>query len=107
MDANERREYERRQEEQLLNNDDGLDEQKLFGETPEAFAKRKLDELLVDAVEELWRLCRFDEDSKVRFAVAKYIIDRNFGSTSPTSGRYVEQQEDALMAFMEKVVKDA
>jgi hypothetical protein len=108
MDSHERRERERQLEAQISSASDRavsneLDEQKLFSESPVDFAKRRLDEALIDAVEAMYQICKFGEDDKLRFAAAKYIMDRAFGSTSPTTGRYSEKEDDPIFNFIEKV----
>lgn len=43
---------------------------------------------------------------KLRFDAAKYILDRAFGSVSPTSGEHSEKAEDPLDAFLATCVGD-
>lgn len=110
MEPSEQPGYRQQRERQLEDRlskavDDSLNEQKLFSESPVEYAKRRLDELLTDAIDELLNLCRFEEDPKIRFTVAKYIIDRAFGSTSPATGRYTEKEEDPLYGFIERIAR--
>lgn len=101
-----RQERERELEDKLSKAaDHTLDEQKLFNESPVEYAKRRLDELLTDAIDELLNLCRFEEDPKIRFTVSKYIIDRAFGSTGPAAGRHVDKEDDPLFNFIDRVTK--
>jgi len=104
MDSSKRREQERQLEEQMMNAAHGeLDEQKMFAESPVDFAKRRLDEALTDAVEAMVQIVHMSEDDKLRYAAAKYILDRAFGSTSPSTGRHREAEADPLYDFLGKV----
>ena len=110
MESSEQPGYRQHRERQLEDKlaqaaDDSLNEQKLFDESPVDYAKRRLDELLSDAIDELFNLCRFEDDPKIRFAVAKYILDRAFGTTSPATGRYADKEEDPLYGFIERIAK--
>jgi hypothetical protein len=107
MDAEERRAYERQQEQaiQAATASEALDEMKMFSESAAEYASRRLDEGLRNAVEAMVDLCDHTDDDKLRFAAAKYILDRAFGSTSPTSGKYAERENDPLYDFVAKVVK--
>lgn len=109
MESSEQPGYRQRHERELEDKlsraaEDNLNEQKLFSESPVDYAKRRLDELLSDAIDELYNLVKFEDDPKIRFTVVKYVIDRAFGSTSPATGRYTEKEEDPLFSFMEKIV---
>lgn len=108
MESSEQPGYRQRHERELEDKlskaaEDNLNEQKLFSESPVDYAKRRLDELLSDAIDELYNLVKFEDDPKIRFTVVKYVIDRAFGSTSPATGRYTEKEEDPLFSFIEKI----
>jgi hypothetical protein len=107
MDADERRAFERQQEEAMLSGTASLAEmeKQMRDETPVEFANRTLDEGLIDAVTAMVEICKMSSDDKLRFAAAKYILDRAFGSTSPTSGKYADKEADPLYDFIAKVVK--
>ena len=84
---------------------DELDEQKMFNETAAEFASRYLDDGLRDAAKAMVDICVRAEDERLRFAAAKYLLDRGFGSISPTTGKYAGD-DDPLFKFIAKVVKE-
>jgi hypothetical protein len=43
---------------------------------------------------------------KLRFDAAKYIIDRAFGSTSPTTGEFAGEKESKITKFLAQSVVD-
>lgn len=43
---------------------------------------------------------------KTRLDAAKYIIDRAFGSTSPTTGEFASKDESKIVKFLAKSVAD-
>lgn len=81
---------------------DPNEERKLFDEDSVEYAHRRLDELLVYAMDKLDSLLN-SEDEKTSFSVAKYIIDRAFGSTSPSNGKHIDKEDDPLWNFLDRI----
>lgn len=83
--------------------DQELDEQKLYDESAAQYGVRILEEGIRHAADAMVQLCIYCEDDKLRFAAAKYVLDRGFGSTSPNNGKYAEREDDVLAKFFEKI----
>lgn len=88
------------------------EEMRIMELTPVEYARKHLRESLTSAVTTVVEVCETTEvDSsanvqllKLRFDAAKYLIDRAFGSTSPTSGDQKEKELNPLEALLDRVM---
>lgn len=85
-------------------------EMKAFDLGPVEYARKRLTEGLLDAALTMVEIAKGTDldspfqDQKLRFDAAKYLLDRAFGSVSPTSGEHTSKQETPIESFLATVV---